>query len=115
MAKLQNKPKQAERRPDGTLLPGSTANPGGRPKGHARLIRELLDLGPDALKNLKEALAAKERWATELVVNAFTIKELIAAVLMEKSEDGDDFNWDALPDSDIAKVISIVRKAKPAK
>ncbi len=31
--KLQNKGKQAPaRRPDGTLLPGGTANPGGRPK-----------------------------------------------------------------------------------
>jgi hypothetical protein len=48
-----------DRRPNGTMLPGHSANPGGRP----RVVAELRDLArahtPDALKRLVELLHSK--------------------------------------------------------
>ncbi len=88
-------------------------NKGGRPKGQMTLVKELLKLGPKALENLKRALDENERWATELVVGAFTIKELIAAALSERDDDGEGFDWDAVGEAKFQKVISILREPKP--
>lgn len=110
--KPQNKPKQAARRADGTLLPGSTANPGGRPKGQMTLVKELLLLGPLALKNLNAALVEGEKWATEMVISAISVKELIAAAMLEKDVDETEFDWTKVGDDEVAKVISIARKAQ---
>ncbi len=92
--------------------PGVSGNPGGRPKGQMTLVKQLLALGPKALENLKAALERDERWATEHVIAAISIKELIAAALLEKDVTADDFDWSKVEDSEVAKVISIARKAQ---
>jgi len=92
--------------------PGVSGNPSGRPKGQLTLVKELLALGPKAILNLKSALERDERWATEQVISAFAIKELIAAALLEKDELPGDFDWSQVDDAEVAKVISIARKAQ---
>lgn len=60
MKKPQNKRPEVERNPDGTLKPGSTANPGGRPKWEADLRDRLRDRVPEAFEFLFRVVAGED-------------------------------------------------------
>jgi hypothetical protein len=56
MAKPENK-RPVERRKDGTIAPGASGNPGGRPKGYADFREACRDRTPQALAALEAALS----------------------------------------------------------
>jgi hypothetical protein len=64
---------QQDRDAHGRFTPGLSGNPYGRPKGSknktTRLREELLDpILPEAIKKLREAVSAGEKWAIEMTV-----------------------------------------------
>jgi hypothetical protein len=61
--------KSPQRDRDGRLLPGSTANPSGRPKVWRKFQEAMRERSPEALRRSDEALGSKDpalyQWAAE--------------------------------------------------
>jgi hypothetical protein len=72
MPKLQNKPPEVARDRNGRVLPGHTANPGGRPKVWREFQEAMRERSPEALRRIDEALGSKDpalyQWAAEKVL-----------------------------------------------
>jgi hypothetical protein len=72
MAELQNKPADVPRDRNGRVLPGHTANPGGRPKVWREFREAMRERSPEALAIIDQALSSGDpelsRWAAEKVL-----------------------------------------------
>ena len=73
MAELGNKVAEAPRRDrEGRLMPGSTANPSGRPKVWREFQEAMRERSPEAVRRIDEALGSPDpalyQWAAEKVL-----------------------------------------------
>src|SRR3954447_11797839 len=72
MAELQNKPAEVARDRSGRVLPGHTANPGGRPKVWREFQHAMRERSPEAIAKIDEALRSDDPqlvvWAVDKVL-----------------------------------------------
>src|SRR5919202_4764379 len=113
----ENRAAEAPRDPRGRMLPGTTLNPGGRPKAWKEFQQAVRERTPEALAIIDKALRSKDpemrRWACERVL-AYAWGRPPQRVQIGGDEDappvqvGQVIDWSRLPPERLGQLLEIL-------
>src|SRR3954453_10669865 len=113
----ENRAAEVPRDPRGRMLPGTTLNPGGRPKAWKEFQQAVRERTPEALAILDKALKSRDpaqrRWAAEKVL-AYAWGRPPQRVQVGADEDappplpGPAVDWSLLPTDKLRELLAII-------